>query len=151
MIRRPPRSTLFPYTTLFRSLTPPFWADGVLVATVSDESGKPIAERLIFRTPAKSLHVTVQAEKSSYVPAGTVNVTVTTTDDNGKPISSIVGITATDESVLQMIEKRERAPRLPVMVLLEDDVMELADAELYLNPTDPKAPLAVDMLPVTQG
>src|SRR3989442_4364559 len=23
MIRRPPRSTLFPYTTLFRSLTPP--------------------------------------------------------------------------------------------------------------------------------
>src|SRR2546428_8065243 len=24
MIRRPPRSTLFPYTTLFRSLDPPF-------------------------------------------------------------------------------------------------------------------------------
>src|SRR3989442_4010316 len=24
MIRRPPRSTLFPYTTLFRSLSPPF-------------------------------------------------------------------------------------------------------------------------------
>src|SRR3989442_14628808 len=29
MIRRPPRSTLFPYTTLFRSLIPPrsAWAD----------------------------------------------------------------------------------------------------------------------------
>src|SRR5258708_26314085 len=26
MIRRPPRSTLFPYTTLFRSLKPPFSA-----------------------------------------------------------------------------------------------------------------------------
>src|SRR2546429_3445806 len=25
MIRRPPRSTLFPYTTLFRSLRPPSW------------------------------------------------------------------------------------------------------------------------------
>src|SRR2546430_5585580 len=25
MIRRPPRSTLFPYTTLFRSHTPAFW------------------------------------------------------------------------------------------------------------------------------
>ena len=133
------------------SLTPPFWADGVLVATVSDESGKPLAERLIFRTPAKSLHVTVEADKSSYVPAGTVNVTVTTTDDNGKPVSSIVGITATDESVLQMIEKRERAGRLPVMVLLEDDVKELADAEVYLDPTDPKAPLAVDLLLGTQG
>src|SRR5258708_10998212 len=28
MIRRPPRSTLFPYTTLFRSYTPPAWHDG---------------------------------------------------------------------------------------------------------------------------
>src|SRR5258708_24383020 len=27
MIRRPPRSTLFPYTTLFRSAPPPFSAD----------------------------------------------------------------------------------------------------------------------------
>src|SRR3712207_7832610 len=27
MIRRPPRSTLFPYTTLFRSRAPPFPAD----------------------------------------------------------------------------------------------------------------------------
>src|SRR3712207_9126658 len=30
MIRRPPRSTLFPYTTLFRSLT---WWNGATVAT----------------------------------------------------------------------------------------------------------------------
>src|SRR3712207_8051048 len=29
MIRRPPRSTLFPYTTLFRS----FWIAGVLIAS----------------------------------------------------------------------------------------------------------------------
>src|SRR2546425_5125177 len=27
MIRRPPRSTLFPYTTLFRSLYMPWWLD----------------------------------------------------------------------------------------------------------------------------
>src|SRR5256886_12020685 len=29
MIRRPPRSTLFPYTTLFRSHTNLFWSGGV--------------------------------------------------------------------------------------------------------------------------
>src|SRR5258708_17878078 len=41
MIRRPPRSTLFPYTTLFRSAdlakkpNPiPFWTGGVIVRTV---------------------------------------------------------------------------------------------------------------------
>src|SRR2546422_7111556 len=37
MIRRPPRSTLFPYTTLFRSL---LWSYG---ATVMDKDGKKVA------------------------------------------------------------------------------------------------------------
>src|SRR2546426_6064427 len=31
MIRRPPRSTLFPYTTLFRSLAPPYFAQAQVV------------------------------------------------------------------------------------------------------------------------
>src|SRR2546422_4428662 len=30
MIRRPPRSTLFPYTTLFRSFTPELWTRDLL-------------------------------------------------------------------------------------------------------------------------
>src|SRR5258708_17885932 len=38
MIRRPPRSTLFPYTTLFRSKQPPGGAEGL------DEAGQQRAE-----------------------------------------------------------------------------------------------------------
>ncbi|HEX3358048.1 MAG TPA: alpha-2-macroglobulin family protein, partial [Tepidisphaeraceae bacterium] len=132
-------------------LTPPGWADGVLTATVKDAVGRPVAERLVFRRPARGLHVSVVADKSSYTPAGEANVTVTTTDDEGKPVSAMVGITATDESVLQMIEKRERAPGLAEMVLLEDEVKELADADVYLNANDPKGPMAVDLLLGTQG
>lgn len=132
-------------------LTPPSWADGVLVATVKDKGGKPLAERLVFRRPARSVNVTVVADKSKYVPAGSASVTVTTTDEDGKPIGAVVGVTATDESVLRMIEKRERAPRLGAMVFLENDVRELADAEVYLDSNDPKAPLATDLLLGTQG
>src|SRR2546428_8486272 len=41
MIRRPPRSTLFPYTTLFRSLDPPDDGDvGGLVAEVAEVHGE---------------------------------------------------------------------------------------------------------------
>jgi uncharacterized protein YfaS (alpha-2-macroglobulin family) len=63
----------------------------------------------------------------------------------------MVGITVADQAILQMIEKRERAPRLGAMVMLENDVRELADADIYLDPTDPKAPLATDLLLGTQG
>src|SRR2546422_11156624 len=44
MIRRPPRSTLFPYTTLFRSRVVNLWADAANESvgfTVRDSSGKP--------------------------------------------------------------------------------------------------------------
>src|SRR5262249_44370860 len=126
-------------------LTPPSSADGVLVATLWDKDNKPLAERLVYRRPAHSLRVEVQPDQSTYIPGGSSSVTVITTDETGKPVGAMVGLTATDESVLQMIEKRERAPRLPVMVMLEDDVRELADAEIYLNPEDPKADLAVDL------
>src|SRR2546427_1968732 len=40
MIRRPPRSTLFPYTTLFRSWNP---NTGKLTATFAGHSGKVIS------------------------------------------------------------------------------------------------------------
>ncbi len=63
----------------------------------------------------------------------------------------MVGLTVTDSSVLEMIEKREQAPRLPVMVLLEDDVQNLSDAHVYLDESNPKAPLATDLLLGTQG
>src|SRR5258708_15167177 len=46
MIRRPPRSTLFPYTTLFRSSTPKFFRDPC--ATGVPVAGRfPFADRLL--------------------------------------------------------------------------------------------------------
>jgi uncharacterized protein YfaS (alpha-2-macroglobulin family) len=132
-------------------LTPPAWADGVLVATARKADGTPVAERLIFRKPSSMVHVEVSADKSSYNPADKVTVTIKTTDDAGKPISAMVGVTVTDQSILRMLEKRDRAPRLCEMALLEDDVRELADAEVYLDPTDPRAAMATDLLLGTQG
>src|SRR3989454_2316532 len=50
MIRRPPRSTLFPYTTLFRSL--PYWLTGKTVAllgrTAEEEATDKMAAGLVL-------------------------------------------------------------------------------------------------------
>jgi len=132
-------------------LMPPATADGVLVATVWDANARPLAERLVFRHPARSVRVAVKPLRPSYVPGEKVRLTVKTTDEAGEPVSAVVGLTVTDDSVLEMIEKREQAPRLPVMVLLENEVEELADAHVYLDPQNPKAPLALDLLLGTQG
>jgi hypothetical protein len=126
-------------------------ADGVLRVTVWNSAGKPLAERLVFRKTAHSIHVKLTADLNQYVPGGRAKITVKTCDETGQPISAVVGITATDESVLELIDKREQSPRLPVMVLLEGEVRELADAHVYLDPANPSAHTAVDLLLGTQG
>ena len=125
--------------------------DGVLIATVWNSKNAPVAERLIFREPAKTVQVKVAASRPRFAPGAPASVTVTTTDEHGDPLGAIVGLTVTDDSMLEMVEKREQAPRLPVMVYLESDVRELADAHVYLDRANPKAPVALDLLLGTQG
>ncbi len=126
-------------------------ADGVLVATVRDAKGTPLAERLVFSRPRRDVRIDIKADRSRYVPGGKATLTLTATDETGKPMSAVVGLAVTDDSVLEMIERREAAPRLPVMVLLETDVKDLADAQIYLDPKNEQAPAAVDLLLGTQG
>jgi hypothetical protein len=134
------------------TLAVPSPLDGVIVATIyNDDLKTPLAERLLFRQPEHNVKVTIAPDRADYVPGDKVNLRITTTDEKGKPIGTIVGVTVTDSSVLEMVEKREQAPRLPVMVLLEKEVKDLADAHVYLDDTNPKAPLAVDLLLGTQG
>ena len=133
------------------TFTPPSSADGILIAAVWDARGNPAAERLVYREPSQSVHIEITADKKQYTPGEKVNLTVKTRDQHNKPVSAVVGLTVTDDSVLEMMEKREQAPRLPVMVLLESDVKELADAHVYLDAKNPGAPLALDLLLGTQG
>src|SRR3712207_7749493 len=52
MIRRPPRSTLFPYTTLFRSLTD----EKEKELQRDDDSGGNLNSRIVFTPPAKAVY-----------------------------------------------------------------------------------------------
>ncbi|GMU41980.1 MAG: hypothetical protein AMXMBFR23_28460 [Chloroflexota bacterium] len=125
-------------------------ADGVLIATVWDGNGAPLAERLVFRRPSRELSVSIVADTQRTSPGQPVELTVTTREGD-KPVAAVIGLTVTDDSVLELIDKRDQAPRLPVMALLEPEVRELADAHVYLDPADPRAPVALDRLLGTQG
>lgn len=131
--------------------TVPQNVDGVLTVTVFDSKDVPLAERLIFREAAKTLNISITPKKKSYVPGENVEVTLKATDGHGKPVSTVLGLTVTDDSVLGMVDKRDQAPRLPVMTFLEPEVKDLADASMYLDPNNPKAPMATDLLLGTQG
>ena len=126
-------------------------ASGVLIVTAWDGNGKPLAERLIYRQPRSVINVKVEPDADQYVPGAFAGIRVTTTDVDGKPVAAVVGLNVTDDSVLEMVDKREQRGQLPVMVFLESAVKELADAHVYLDNSDDQAPLATDLLLGTQG
>ncbi len=132
------------------TLTPREAAAGVLRVTVFDELGVPRAERLVYRKPPTSVRIEVTTDVKELDPAGRVNVTVRTTDPLGRPVPAVVGVSAVDDSVLETIDTRERAPRLPTAVLLGADVKELKDAHLYLD-DDADSARRTDLLLGTQG
>ncbi|CAN5697245.1 hypothetical protein BH10CYA1_BH10CYA1_04940 [soil metagenome] len=125
--------------------------DGVMVVTVWGEGDIPLAERLIFREPSKAINVAITTDKSTFIPGDQTKITIKTTNEDGQPVSSVVGLTVTDDTVLELVEKREKAPRLPVMVFLEPEVKDLADASVYLDASNAKAPVMTDLLLGTQG
>lgn len=125
--------------------------DGVLTVTAWSDDDKPLAERLVFREPAQKLNIKVEADKKSYIPGDKVTLAVKATDESGKPAATVVGLNVTDDSILELLDNREKAPRLPVMVYLEPEVADLADAAVYLDSENPKAELATDLLLGTQG
>ena len=126
-------------------------ADGVLAATLWNASNAPLAERLVFRNQLEPLRIKISADQATYQPGGSAALEISTTDLAGHPVSAVVGVTVTDDSVREMQETRDQAPRLAVMALLEPEVRELADAQVYLDPQNPKADMAVDLLLGTQG
>src|SRR2546427_5969355 len=60
MIRRPPRSTLFPYTTLFRSFAQPLIDSGELVEVLPEWTQPPLPIHVVY-PPNRHLSAKVRA------------------------------------------------------------------------------------------
>ncbi|MBR6472022.1 MAG: hypothetical protein IKS83_09515 [Victivallales bacterium] len=125
--------------------------EGVLIVTVFAHDGRPLAERLIFRQPRYRILTILKGMNESYAPGEKVKLTFRTVDEQGTPVAANVGITITDASVLEMVDRREQAPHLPEMVYLENEVRNFADAADYFDSKDPDANEKIDLLLGTQG
>jgi hypothetical protein len=127
-------------------------SNGVLRVTILDDSKTPLCERLIFNKPKRSLKIKVKNDKKfKYCPGDNVKLKISTYDsETGKKVSSVLGITVTDETVLESIEKRKQAPRMTSMVFLENDVNKLEDSNYYFSKEE-GSDKAIDLLLGVQG
>ncbi len=121
-------------------------AGGVVRVTVQDDSGTPLAERLVSRAAPRTLDVTASTERDRYGPRERVKVTVTVRDGAGSPAAAILGAGVLDEGVMAL---GAGGVPLPLHFLLGMEVDELEDAQLYADGRG--AARAVDLLLGVQG
>src|SRR3989442_7766496 len=75
MIRRPPRSTLFPYTTLFRSVdAPPIHCGGELQEAAEPAPGRPSVERDLGVGQHRRLDGSLRDRKSTRLNSSHVRI-----------------------------------------------------------------------------
>ena len=114
---------------------------------------EPKAERLVFRRTTKKVQISVQPDKLRYAPGDPVTLTVSATDEAGKPAPAIVNLSVVNQSIITMAdEKTFRA--VPTFFALVGEVRkpeELEHADFLLNETHPKAAPALDLLLGVQG
>jgi len=131
-------------------------AEGVLIVTLWGRNNQPLAERLVFRQPKFNANIKITAEnakdaKASLTPGGRVKLVIEASGNEGEPIEATVGLAVVNDALLEMQETRDQPPSLPVMVRLENEVQDLADAHVYFDPKNENASRDIDLLLGTQG
>jgi uncharacterized protein YfaS (alpha-2-macroglobulin family) len=142
-------------------LTPDDGAGGVVRVTAFEEKGSdanrlefvPRAERLVFRRSSKKIQLNVQPDKSRYAPGEPVSLTVSATDETGKPARAILSLSVVNQTVITMADiKTDRAMTTHFALVGEVRKPEdLEHADFLLNETHPKAAEALDLLLGVQG
>ncbi len=140
------------------TLRPEAGAGGVYRVTVFEEQGSspvqliPRAERLIYRTPAHRLNLTVKPDKKEYAPGEKVTLTYQATDEAGKPAPAVLMAAVVDKRIIETADEKTYRS-LPTHFLLTTEVRKAEDLEYadFLLGQHPKAAQALDLLLGTQG
>jgi len=73
---------------------------GIATITVLDDSGRPLAERLLFAHYNKQLITVIQIEKKTYGKKDSVKAKIKITDRFGKPEQSVFSIAAVQDNLI---------------------------------------------------
>ncbi|MBX7102565.1 MAG: hypothetical protein K1X57_00685 [Gemmataceae bacterium] len=153
------RLTAAPGAPIKVTLNPAPGYGGSTRVTVFEETGEgrtrqltPVAERLVYRTPAKKVELTVAPDKTAYAPGDKAGLKVTAKDESGKAVPAITMLGVVNQSVVVMADEKTYRS-MPTHFLLTGEVEKADDLEhvdVVLG-NHPKASAALDLLLGVQG
>jgi hypothetical protein len=131
--------------------------DGIIHLTLFDSNGKPQCERLIYRNTNHPVNVNVTTSPITHKKREKVQVDVSVTDYENKPVKSNFSVTITDAGQLM---KDPESENIESYFLLSSEVKQQFENEIrgriespayYFDSKNPNAEIHLDLLLMTQG
>lgn len=124
--------------------------EGIAQLTLFDETNKPVCERLVFIDKNERMNVTLTPGRPAYGNRQAVELTVTTTDAQGKPVAANLSLAAVDAQLATEVDSN--AATLTSHLLLSSDLTGTVEQPgYYFNPAHADRFQKLDLLLLTQG
>lgn len=124
--------------------------EGIAQLTLFDETNKPVSERLVFINKNEQIAVTLTPAKTVYKNREKVDLTVTTTNAEGKPVAANLSLAAVDARLSP--EADSNGTTLVSHLLLSSDLTgTIEQPDYYVNPIHQDRWTQLDLLLMTQG
>ncbi|WP_461077498.1 TonB-dependent receptor plug domain-containing protein [Spirosoma flavus] len=124
--------------------------EGIAQITIFDETNKPAAERLVFINKNEQLRIQIAPNKAIVKNREQVNLDITTTNAEGKPVSANLSLAAVDTRLSP--EADSNAATIVSHLLLASDLTgTIEQPDYYFNPTNTDRWIQLDLLLMTQG
>ncbi|MBD2757590.1 TonB-dependent receptor plug domain-containing protein [Spirosoma validum] len=124
--------------------------EGISQLTLFDETNKPICERLVFVNKDEQITVALAPNKTTYKNREKVDLTITTTNADGKPVPANLSLAAVDARLAP--EPDSNGATITSHLLLSSDLTgTIEQPDYYVNPSHPDRWALLDLVLMTHG
>ncbi len=124
--------------------------EGIAQLTLFDETNRPVCERLVFVDKQERIKVTLLPGKASYKNREQVDLTITTTDAEGKPVAANLSLSAVDARLAPLADSNDATIRSHLL-LSSDLTGTVEQPDYYFKPIHTDRAIQLDLLMMTQG
>ncbi|WP_332368312.1 hypothetical protein [Spirosoma telluris] len=124
--------------------------EGVSQLTLFDETQRPVSERLIFINKNEQISIALASNKKIYKNREKLDLTITATNAQGKPVAANLSLAAVDARLAPEIDSNS-ATIVSHLLLSSDLTGTIERPSYYFDPAQPNRWTQLDLLLMTQG
>ena len=123
---------------------------GIAQFTLFNSNNIPLAERLMFLNESRNVQVNISSNKKKYMPREKVTLTITTLDENGKPVPSNFSLAVLDDKLWTFADDKQ--DHILSWLLMSSELKgKIEEPQFYFKKDEPKSVAALDLVMLTHG